>query len=473
MKNKIKYLTKNSLLFFMSSFLPKVLSFFLIPLYTYYLTTEDYGTYDLIITTSSLLVPIFSLCIQDAVMRYGMEMHIKKEDVFSSALKINIIGLFIALFFCLLIYSFRVFDFTISFYLFIIIFYFLSSINNMLDFFCKAIEKVKDIVISSFVKTTLVLLLNIFFIVFLKLGLMGLLYSYLLGLLFSIFYLTFRLKLYKFITFSVDKNLTKRMIKFSFPLVFSSIAWWINSSSDRYILTWILGTAANGVYSISYKIPSIISTFATVFNSAWSISSIKEFNKDDSDGFFGFTYTMMNMFLIILCSGLMIMNVSISSFFYSKEFYIAWMYIPPLLLSVLYNSLLLFILGIFRAIKDTKTITISVILGAIVNTILNFILIKNIGAYGAAIATMIGYLISLIFAKIKLRKHISMKTKEFNNYLSYIILTIQMILAYFGNKYIILEIICLLIILFIYRKNIDDIRFFINNKFRKIFKVKS
>ena len=91
MKNKIKYLSKNVALFFVSSFLPKILSFFLIPLYTYYLTTEDYGTYDLIITTSSLMIPIFSLCIQDAVMRYAMEKNEGKEYVFSTALNLSLI----------------------------------------------------------------------------------------------------------------------------------------------------------------------------------------------------------------------------------------------------------------------------------------------------------------------------------------------------------------------------------------------
>ena len=199
MKNKIKYLTKNVSLFFISSFLPKVLSFFLIPLYTYYLSTTDYGTYDLIITTSSLLVPIFSLCIQDAVMRYGMDKNAKKEDVFSSALRINVIGLIIVIFLCFIVYFIKIFEFPISFYIFIILFYFLTSINNMLDFFCKAIEKVKEIVISSCIKTTLILLLNIYFIVFLKLGLMGLLYSYLAGLIFSIIYLTIKVKVYRFL----------------------------------------------------------------------------------------------------------------------------------------------------------------------------------------------------------------------------------------------------------------------------------
>lgn len=467
MKNKIKYLTKNVSLFFISSFLPKVLSFFLIPLYTYYLSTTDYGTYDLIITTSSLLVPIFSLCIQDAVMRYGMDKNAKKEDVFSSALRINVIGLIIVIFLCFIVYFIKIFEFPISFYIFIILFYFLTSINNMLDFFCKAIEKVKEIVISSCIKTTLILLLNIYFIVFLKLGLMGLLYSYLAGLIFSIIYLTIKVKLYKYIVFYNNKKLINNMTKFSIPLIFSSMAWWINSSSDRYILTWIAGTAVNGVYSIAYKIPSIISTFSTVFNNAWSISSIKDFDKNDSDGFFGITYTMMNFFLVVLCSIIMIINIPVSRFFYSKEFSIAWMYIPPLLLSVLYNSLLLYITGIFRAIKDTKSITISVILGAVINTILNFILIAKIGAYGAAIATMIGYLVALIFAKFKLKKHITMKTKDFNIYISYIILTAQMILAYFGNKYIYLEIISLLIILIIYRKIIVNSFSLIKNKFLK------
>ena len=76
------------------------------------------------------------------------------------------------------------------------------------------------------------------------------------------------------------------MIAYSAPLVLNAIGWWVNSASDRYVVTWLCGLAVNGIYSVGYKIPSIINVFQTIFNQAWFLSAVKEFDPQDKDGFF-------------------------------------------------------------------------------------------------------------------------------------------------------------------------------------------
>ena len=97
MKEKYSYLSKNILLFMISGFVPKILTFLLVPIYTRYLTTEEYGISDLISTTVSLLLPIFTLDIQDAVMRFAMDKNYNQKDVFSIAFKIISMGFIIIL----------------------------------------------------------------------------------------------------------------------------------------------------------------------------------------------------------------------------------------------------------------------------------------------------------------------------------------------------------------------------------------
>ena len=85
------------MLFTISGFVPKIFSFILVPIYTSYLTTAEYGISDLITTTVSLLIPIFTLDIQDAVMRFALDKEYKKEDVFSTAIRIILIGTLIVI----------------------------------------------------------------------------------------------------------------------------------------------------------------------------------------------------------------------------------------------------------------------------------------------------------------------------------------------------------------------------------------
>ena len=86
MDNRYKYLIKNTGILTISSFSTKILTFLMVPLYTSVLTTEEYGTYDLAVSTVSLLIPILSVNIVDGVMRYSMDSRYDRADIFSMPL---------------------------------------------------------------------------------------------------------------------------------------------------------------------------------------------------------------------------------------------------------------------------------------------------------------------------------------------------------------------------------------------------
>jgi O-antigen/teichoic acid export membrane protein len=244
------------------------------------------------------------------------------------------------------------------------------------------------------------------------------------------------------------------MTVFSFPLIFNVLAWWINNASDRYILTWISGVAASGIYAVAYKIPNILSVFQSIFYQAWSISAVKEFDRDDTDGFNGNVYTLMSFSMSAACSGLLILNVPISGFLYGDAFLDAWKYAPPLLLSVVFNAMSLFIGGIFTAVKDTKTLATTTIFGAVFNTVLNFILIPRFSAYGAAIATLAGYIAVWIMRYGILRKHIRIRVNLLREMAVSLLLIVQMVLAFRGTTYVIGQILIFLMIIWLYRSQV-------------------
>ena len=78
---KYKYLFKNIGIMTISNFGTKILSFLMVPLYTNLLSTSEYGTYDLYQTTLFLFVPILSLNIADAIMRFSMDKNQKLEEI--------------------------------------------------------------------------------------------------------------------------------------------------------------------------------------------------------------------------------------------------------------------------------------------------------------------------------------------------------------------------------------------------------
>ena len=462
--NKYKKLIKNILLFALSSFIPKAMYFFLVPIYTSHLSTGEYGTSDLINTTVSLFMPILTLNIRDAVLRFTLDKKYDAKDSLNISLRIIFLDFILLTAITLLMLNFNYFNINPLYIIFFDIMLIANSLYDVFCSFCKGIEKIDTIVTASIVNSTFTFLFNILFIVILKDGLRGFLFANSLGTIFAIGVYIIKGKLFKYFSINYSKKQLKEMIKYSFPMVFSAIAWWINNASDRYIITWLIGVSASGIYAVSSKIPSILTTFQNVFMQAWSISAIKEFDKDDKDSFIGNMYTLMSCMLCLLCSLIILFNLLIAKIMFSGDFYIAWKYVPPLVLSITFDGLALFIGNLFYAVKDTRARAVATILGAIVNTILNFLLIKTVGVYGAALATVIGYGSGFVLSRILIKKYINMNTDMKKNDIILFLLVLQVIFSYFGNKLIIVQFVITITIALAYKKEIIKVISVIKNK---------
>ncbi len=454
MGNKYSYLTKNVILFSINGFLPKLLSLIFIPIYTSYLTTQEYGIFDLTGTTVSLLVPIFTLGIRDAVMRFALDENFNKSDVFSVALKIIFGGAVLVLLGTICASFLGIEELKTRYLIFFFIMYVVTALSECVSMFCRGIDRVKTMVSGGVLNSVVTSVSMVLFLVVFKLGLNGFFIANTTGSIASLVYCFFNAKLYNYIKLKVSKQVRNNMLAFSFPLIFSVISWWINGTSDRYILTWMSGVAVSGLYAVAYKIPNIMSVFQNIFTQAWSISAIKEFDKNDKDGFIGNMYTLMNFAMVAVCSAVMVCNPILARILYSNEFYAAWRFVPPLLVSVVFNSMALFVGGIFTAVKDTKTLSISTIVGAVVNTVCNFVLIYFWSAYGAAIATLIGHAVVLIMRRLILRKYIIMKVNNIRDLVVYGLLCIQMLIGVWEEQISFYSIIMFGIIILMYRKEL-------------------
>ena len=268
------------------------------------------------------------------------------------------------------------------------------------------------------------MLLNILFLVTFKLKLNGYFYAYILANIISGSYLILATKAYKYFGRTNEYKTKKDMYAFSKPLILNNLAWWVNNVSDRYIVTWLCGIAANGIYSVAYKIPSVLNTFQTIFSQAWTISAIKEYENNESE-FYGRIYRIYNCGMTLVCSLLIVFNKPIAKILFANEFYSAWKYAPFLTESILFGSLSGLLGGIFSAAKNSKVFAKTTLIGASVNTILNYLLVKAWGPIGAAIATLISYVIVWGARLIEANKIVPLNVNLIRDIISYILITAQ------------------------------------------------
>jgi len=409
MKKKYNLLVKNIGLFTIGSFGSKLVSFFMVPLYTAILRTSDYGTVDLIYSTISMLTPILLLSIQDATLRFGMDPQYQKEDVISTTFGVIFKGSLILLLGLVLTRVFGMVSLSNTYYFFFFFTFVIGAMNNCLSLYLKAKNEASIIAVSGILCTVFTCLGNFLLLVVFKLGIDGYMLANAIGLGVQFLYQFLVGKTYKDIHFRNYNNISKPMIKYSTPLISNSIAWWVNNASDRYILTWISGVAVNGIYSISYKIPTILTMFQSIFYNAWSISAISEFDKEDLDGFIGHNYRLYSFVSIGVCSVLLLFNIPLAGLLYSGEYFQAWKCVPFLLVGTVFNGISQFEGALFAAVKKTKKVSITTVTGAVMNTILNLVMIPYFGAVGAAFSTMLGYLVMWVLRTIFVREFICMK----------------------------------------------------------------
>lgn len=457
------YLIKNVGLLTIGNFASKLLSFFLVPLYTSILTTKDYGIYDIFSTTIMLLIPILTAGLIESLLRFPLTDKEHRQEIFLVGIKYFLIGFLILILVCFINYFL---DFSIILRRYTLLFiglYFTSTLSQLLQTYARGIEMVAALAISGIISSVIIVILNVWFLIFLHLGLVGYFLANIIGMFSAIVYLIIALNIWKINIFKRThcKKLEKEMLNYGVPTIANSISWWVNNAADRYIIIDLFGFAANGIYSVSYKIPSIMTVFQNIFNQAWSISAVQEFDPHDSNGFYRNIYIFTNVFMAIICSGLIMTTKLFAKLLYKGQFYTAWEYVPFLLLSVLFGSLVGILGGVFIAVKDSKHLGISTTVGAVVNILCGVGFSLVIGPAGAALGTTFSYIVVWIMRLIEIKKYITLKINISRDVIIYIILFVQSLMFVYLKTSIIttytLQLISFGLILFINHKELFNL----------------
>ena len=396
LSNKWINLMKNIGFMTIGNFASKIMNFILIPIYTAKLTTDEYGSADLIFTTLSLLIPILTLEINEAVLRFSLSAtKEKRRSIFTIGVSFSIISfaVFMILFPIVMFFeSFR------QYWVYIILLYVSNLAFICMSQFAKGNQNVIEYSICGFINTVLVALFNILFLVVFNHKVEGYLLSYIMGYLGATLYLIIALR--KSIGLvsikDVEYSEIKDMLKYSIPLIPNAVCWWINNASNKYILAIFCSTATVGLFSIAYKIPSLLSVVSTIFFSAWQISAVEDFGKKECQDFYSKVYRVFFVLNATICIVLIASSKLVAKYLYANDFFVAWKYSIILICAYFINSLATFMGTIYTTSKKTKMLLLSSLLAAVINIALSFILIPYFEVYGAALAALLSYSVVLV-----------------------------------------------------------------------------
>ncbi len=400
---KINQTTKHTVIYSLGNLSNKLVGFILLPLYTAYLTKADYGIFSIFEITLQLLIAVLGLNLHTSMLRICSIMKDENE------IKRVIFTTFFTTFLIILPFTVLLINFSSNFSRIIF-----STENYTLFFniiFCSMIfgilnriilnvirlrSKAVFYAVLSSLKFLVILLSNIFFIVYIGYGVKGLLLSRLLA---EIFLLLVALPfVFNNIRFKLNLSVLTEMISYGFPLVFSTVSAMILNFSDRYIIKPMLGNAAVGVYSMGYKVAGLINVLIIQsFQTGFLPIAYKMVDKPNARRFFSKVLTYLVLLLSMAALAISLYGREIFEIMSKEESWIEVYKIIPLfalffiLRGINYNFSLT-----THYVKKTKYNAYVVMSAALINIILNLLLIPRLKIYGAAIASIISVLYMIV-----------------------------------------------------------------------------
>lgn len=445
---RFKYLMKNTLLFALGSFGSRIVVFLLVPLYTGVLLPEEYGTVDLLFTLCTILGPIITLNISEGVMRFCLDKDADREKILANTFFIILFGAVIGM---LLVPISRLCSISVGYGVLLYSCSLFIACAQVFLYYLRGIEKPFLYSVGCIIQTFFIAFFSILFLVILKWGIRGYFRAYLCANMITCLYcmIVGEIKIIDICKKEIDKSLLNSMLKYSIALIPNTFMWWIMNASDRVMVSTMIGTAANGLYSVSYKIPGLVSVCNTIFNQAWSYSAIKESDSQDRVEYASRVFEILAIFSATVSIIILIFLKPVMRMYVQESYYMAWKYSPILLLGNYFLILGSFVGSTTYTVdKNSVGMLKSGVVGAIPNIILNAILIPIIGISGAAIATCISYFIVTAYRIYDTYNDFPLRWSSVNINIAHITMIVATLLCYLAEPYS--EIALLFVLFFVF-----------------------
>ena len=404
---RYKKLFSNTAILALGTFASKFLVFFMLPLYTGCLLPEEYSTADLITQTANLLMPLACAGISTGVFRFAIDHAEDKRSIFSSGL---VVLLAMSVVFVLVSPLVALFE-ALDGYVLLIVFYVLAAnLHAVVAQYIRAKGNTMLFSLGGIIGTALTIAFNLIFLLGLDMGVEGYVLSIILGDVIVTVLLFFIARLYKDVDFgSIRRDKVTEMLKYSVPMIPTTIFWWVTSVSDRYLVIAMQGSEVNGLYAAAYKVPTLLTLLCTVFIDAWQFSAVDESDEKERTDFFTHVFAGFQGVMFMAAAGLVLVAKPVTAILLDARYFDSWQYIPVLSLAMAFSGLVTFMGSIYMVQKKSMQSFLTAALGALANIVLNLLLIPTYSAMGAAVATFASYLLVMIVRSFDARKMIRFK----------------------------------------------------------------
>ena len=405
--SKYTRLLTNTAVFTVGKLLSKLLVFFMVGVYTAYMTPAEYSSAELITGIANLLIPLACAGITEGIFRSAAAKTGDKEAFFTNGLAVYGVGSLIFLALSPLLCLLPFFDGSVWL---IAAYVVVANLHSVVSQYLCAVGRTKLFAGQGILNTAIVIALNILFLPVLDLGVTGYVGSIILADLTTTVFLILVTRLWRSVKpRSISRETIRTMLAFCLPLVPTTLFWWITGVSDRFMVERMCSADLNGLYTAAYKVPNLLIYAISIFDSAWKLSVSAEEDPAACAAFYSRVWRVYTTLAFLGGGGLVILSRFLAHVLFAAQFEIAWVYIPTLTFATVFTALCTFLGSVYFTSKRTVGSMLTALVGAVLNVVLNLLLIPPYGAMGASVATFVSYFAVCILRLATARRLIPFK----------------------------------------------------------------
>ncbi|MSS86919.1 oligosaccharide flippase family protein [Eisenbergiella tayi] len=408
-----KQIATKSVIYLIGNLSSKVISAILIPIYAFFISTSDLGTFDYSQSLMNVFVPILYISFGEGVLKFILTSdESDKPKIINITAVFGIISSFVYLLVCLIGYFFVE---TPAIWLSTWGMIIAHGITQIWQYSCRALQQTKHYLIISIASTIILLGATVFFVCILDMGLVGLYLSYILGQLTLLIGIEVKLHILKQISFkNFDLMLFQRVARFSIPLMFNTLSMWLVPLLMRTIIISQLGAEANGLYSFANKFNIVVNLLGTVVSMALVEEAIITSKNGKVGKDYGYTVTQIFVKFEQLSAVAIIAITVAYTFLSATEYYITIRYFGWFLCASLISILGSYIGTVFQSINITQYQFTTTLFGSAVGVTLAYFLVPLISLWGIVVGQMLSCIITSLsryaIASLKSEFRIDWKT---------------------------------------------------------------
>ena len=426
--DKYTKLAGNTLIFAISSFSSKLLSFLVKPFLSHVMKeTSVMGVSNLASQCANLLIPVVSLGISNAVIRFGLDKNNDEKQVFTNSLLSILMGYAVLL----LLWPVVTLVPTIADYgVYIYIYVLTSCLRTLCTQFVRSRQINRLVAVDGVLCTFLTLGFYTMFLLWLDMGAAGYLLAIICGDLCSALFLFWRAKLWRYLDFSrINTKLWKKMLSYALPMIPAQISFWVINASDLFFVKGmcegyggLTGDEWAGLLSSGYWIPTILNTLGIIFYEAWQISAVTE--EEEREAFFSKIFRLYAGILFCCAAGVIWLCQPLMHVF-RENFFSSWTFVPFLTIAAIFTCFNQFFSSIYVVYTRSTNALYTMLAGAVANLFLNWLFIRQWGPIGAALASALSLGMVFILRAMDTRRLLKVKFGPMRMVVSLAILLIE------------------------------------------------